>query len=296
MKKVNFSKKEKVITICGIITLVIISIIGFNYYQKQEKQKKINSYITELKKTEKAFSVSENREDKINVLKSLLKESEKYKQSDNSIDEVSKEYATTISSMQQYFKEKYNKTLQDNKLGKIDKISDKKLLNSNKEDLIILLKNIQNEKEFILTKDEFKKYENNINELIKTYDTRLVAIEEKNKNDEKEHKSKEEVKKKADKQPSIQQSYNINNSSNNGVNENNSSNRNNSYQSNKRNQNFNSRKSNKVNGNSSNSKYFNGVHSHFSDGKGYESWNENGKYHDNKGNTWTQKDIDDDNF
>lgn len=314
MKKVNFFKKEKIITTCGIIILVIISIIGFNYYQKQEKQKKIDTYIREIQKTEKEFSVDEKREDKINVLKSLLKEREKYEQSDNNIDEVRIEYNEIISSMQKYFKDEYNKALQDSKLEEVDKISDKKILNSNKINLITLLKTIQSEKEIILTTDEYKKYEDNINGLIKTYDARLAVIEEKDKKEEEELKSKEEVKKKDNKQSSTQQNYNVNNSSknieiNNRTNGESSQNKNESYSSNQKNQNSNSEKSNKVNrssssnkGNSSNggssnsNKHSNENHTHFSDGKGYESWGDNGKYHDTNGNTWTQKDIDDDNF
>ena len=62
--------------------------------------------------------------------------------------------------MQKVFKEEYDKTLTDNTLKDIDKISDKEQLNNTKTKLDELLQTIQKEKDIVCTENEVKEYEN----------------------------------------------------------------------------------------------------------------------------------------
>ena len=72
------------------------------------------------------------------------------------IKEIDEKYHSVIANMQKVFKEEYDKSLTDNTLKDIDKISDKGQLNNAKTKLNELLQTIQNEKDIICMEDEVK--------------------------------------------------------------------------------------------------------------------------------------------
>ena len=97
------------------------------------------------------------------------------------IKEIDEKYHSVIANMQKVFKEEYDKSLTDNTLKDIDKISDKGQLNNAKTKLNELLQTIQNEKDIICMEDEVKEYETKITNLIKSCEDRITKIEEEEK-------------------------------------------------------------------------------------------------------------------
>ena len=138
-------------------------------------------------------------------MKSISKEHIDYENSKVVIDKIDKKYHSVISNMQKELKVGYDKTLTDNKLKDIDKISNKDKLNNAKGKLNELLQIIKNEKEIVCTENELNEYELKIVELLKSYEDRITKIEEA------ERKVSEEATKKATKKK--QQSSSKSNSS-----------------------------------------------------------------------------------
>lgn len=244
MSKSNFSKNKTIISILIIIVLVFISIISYNYYQEKERQEMVDTYIAQIQKAEKEFLTTEKREEKINVLKLLLKDYEEYKETSDNIEKIHKEYDITISNIQKQFKDEYEKIIKDNTLEDIENINDKDKINTLKNNLINLLEIIKSEIDIVSTEGEVKKYEENINVLINSYDNRTKSIEEAEKKAEEERLAKEQAEKERlakeqaeakIKQEENKQNPNTNssNQSNNNQNSNNSNSSSNSANSNK---------------------------------------------------------------
>ena len=180
--KINFKSKKFIIPIIiVVIVLVFASVLGYRYYQEQELQKKIDTAIAEIEKTETDFNKEDTREDKLALLQSISKEHVDYEKSKDVIKEIDEKYHSVISDMQKVFREEYDKTLTDNTLKEIDKIYDKEKLNTTKTNLHELLQTIQNEKDIICMEDEVKEYETEITNLIKSYEDRITKIEEEEK-------------------------------------------------------------------------------------------------------------------
>lgn len=213
--KINFKSKKFIIPIIiVVIVLVVASVLGYRYYQEQELQKKIDTAITEIEKTETDFNKEDTREDKLALLQSVSKEHTDYEKSKDMIKEIDEKYHSVISDMQKVFREEYDKTLTDNTLKDIDKISDKEQLNNAKTKLNELLQTIQNEKDIVCTENEVKEYETKITDLVKSYEDRVTAIEkeEQAKKEAEEKKAKEEAERQAAQQNSQSQSSSGNSS------------------------------------------------------------------------------------
>ena len=145
--KINFKSKKFIIPIIIVmIVLVVASVLGYRYYQEQELQKKIDTAIAEIEKTETDFNKEDRREDKLALLQSVSKEHTNYEKSKDMIKEIDEKYHSVIANMQKVFKEEYDKSLTDNTLKDIDKISDKGQLNNAKTKLNELLQTIQMKK------------------------------------------------------------------------------------------------------------------------------------------------------
>ena len=211
--KINFKSKKFIIPIIiVVIVLVVASVLGYRYYQEQELQKKIDTAIAEIEKTETDFNKEDTREDKFALLQSVSKEHTDYEKSKDMIKEIDEKYV--IADMQKVFKEEYDKTLTDNTLKDIDKISDKEQLNNAKTKLNELLQTIQKEKDIVCTENEVKEYETKITDLVKSYEDRATAIEkeEQAKKEAEEKKAKEEAERQAAQQNSQSQSSSGNSS------------------------------------------------------------------------------------
>ena len=126
--------------------------------------------------------------------------------------------------MQKVFREEYNKTLTDNTLKEIDKISDKEQLNTDKTNLNELLQTIQNEKDIVCTESEVKEHETKITDLIKSYEDRITKIEEEEKKaaEEAVKQAEEEARKQAEAAASSNSGNGSYNGSSNGRNSGNS--------------------------------------------------------------------------
>lgn len=267
--KINFKSKKFIIPIIIVmIVLVVASVLGYRYYQEQELQKKIDTAIAEIEKTETNFNKEDRREDKLALLQSVSKEHTNYEKSKDMIKEIDEKYHSVIANMQKVFKEEYDKSLTDNTLKDIDKISDKGQLNNAKTKLNELLQTIQNEKDIICMEDEVKEYETKITNLIKSCEDRITKIEE-----EEKKAAEEEARKQAEAAAS---NSNSGGSYNNGYNSSNSGSSGNSS-----------------NGGSSGSS---GSWSRYEMPDG--SWthydhNNDGSWtaHDNEGNSWTSDDL-----
>lgn len=199
MKKSLRDKKIIILIIISIVLLSIISIVGYRYYQQQEVQKKIDVLTLQLENKENGFNEEDTREDKVSILKSILEEHTDYEKSKDMIEEIDEKYHLIISNMQNTLKEEYDKTLTDNTLKDIDKISDKEQLNNAKTKLNELLQTIQNEKDIVCTENEVKEYETKITDLVKSYEDRVTTIEkeEQAKKEAEEKKIKEETERQA---------------------------------------------------------------------------------------------------
>lgn len=207
--KINFKSKKVIIPIIiAVIVLIIASVLGYRYYQQQELQKKIDIAIAQIEKTETDFNKGDTREDKLTLLQSISKEHVDYEKSKDVIKEIDEKYHSVISDMQKVFREEYDKTLTDNMLKDIDKISDKEQLNNAKTKLNELLKTIQGEKDVVCTENEVNEYETKITDLVKSYEDRVTAIE-------KEEQAKKEAEEKAQ-QASSSNNYNSSGSSSGG--------------------------------------------------------------------------------
>ena len=270
--KINFKSKKVIIPIViVVIVLITTSVLGYRYYQQQQLQKKIDTAIAQIEKTETDFNKRDTREDKLTLLKSISKEHVDYEKSKDVIKKIDEKYHSVISNMQKVFREEYDKTLTDNTLKEIDKISDKEKLNTTKTHLNELLKTIQNEKDIICMEDEVKEYETKITNLIKSYEDRITKIEEEKK------AAEEEARKQAEAAAS---NSNSGGSYNNGYNSSNSGSSGNS--------------SNGGGSGNSGGNYGGGTH-YDSNGNvdgGWTTDSSGNRHHwDNNGNTWSDSDF-----
>lgn len=271
--KINFKSKKVIIPIViVVIVLITTSVLGYRYYQQQQLQKKIDTAIAQIEKTETDFNKRDTREDKLTLLKSISKEHVDYEKSKDVIKKIDEKYHSVISNMQKVFREEYDKTLTDNTLKEIDKISDKEKLNTTKTHLNELLKTIQNEKDIICMEDEVKEYETKITNLIKSYEDRITKIEE-----EEKKVAEEEARKQAEAAAS---NSNSGGSYNNGYNSSNSGSSGNS--------------SNGGGSGNSGGNYGGGTH-YDSNGNvdgGWTTDSSGNRHHwDNNGNTWSDSDF-----
>lgn len=179
MKKIDFKEKRVVISLVIIVMILVVALLfGYRYYQQQALQKKIDVAITQIEEIEKDFNVKDNKEEKISILKSILKEHKDYENSKDNVDEIDKKYHSAIANMQKSVKSEYDKIISENTLKDLDKVSDKEQLYNAKAKLSEVLQTIQNEKEVVCTENEVKEYEKEITSLIKSYEDKLTKIKE----------------------------------------------------------------------------------------------------------------------
>lgn len=270
---------KKLCIIVLLIILVIGGIVGYNMYQEHVKKEEIKTYTTQIKKEYTTFENEKDRSKKVEDLKTLTSESEKYSQKEKHYKEVTKLYSDNISNMKKYFTNEYNKTIKDNTLENVDKIDDKDKLNKASDNLTSLLKTIKAEVKTISTEDEVKKYEKDITSLTGSYSKRLKAIEEAEKKAEEERKAREAAAAKA----RAQEQARASSSSKGSTSSNSSSSQSSSSSSNKG-----------SSGNSQESSSGNDQGEYiFKWDNGDESHQKGDQYWDNHGNHWTFDDVND---
>ena len=95
--------KKKIIFVIVFIVLIVGGFAGYQVYENHVKEEKIASEKTIINKRYKAFNKEKDRTKKLEDLKSIIKESNKYSKSKDSYSEVKKEYNSKIKQMRKYF-------------------------------------------------------------------------------------------------------------------------------------------------------------------------------------------------
>lgn len=163
------------------ITIIVIAIVicGITYFKHQEnvKQENITKQVNELENIKTDFSNTEERDEKFDILKSTVQKQEKYNKSKEKDNKVLAKYKEIILAMQLEFVDEYNEIIKENTISDIGKSEDIENLNKCKNNLNILLSNINKEKEFIFSEESgAEKYEKRINELVNLYSKQIIKI------------------------------------------------------------------------------------------------------------------------
>lgn len=207
MKKI-FENKKKVILI-AIIAILALGTFGtyqYNSYKEEQRVKQIEICKSKLTKYYEAFNKAETREDKLSKFKNIVKECKEYKNSKNCLKEVSNDYDSKIKIMKKYFVNEYQTGITKNTLEEIENIQDKAKFEESVKALNEISEMIKSETGIVLKKDEAKKYQEDIDALIKTYNKRVEEIKE-------AEKKAEEEKKKAEEERKAQETTAVNNNS-----------------------------------------------------------------------------------
>ena len=207
MKKI-FENKKKVILI-AIIAILALGAFGtyqYNSYKEEQRVKQIEICKSKLTKYYEAFNKAETREDKLSKFKNIVKECKEYKNSKNCLKEVSNDYDSKIKIMKKYFVNEYQTEITKNTLEEIENIQDKAKFEESVKALNEISEMIKSETGIVLKKDEAKKYQEDIDALIKTYNKRVEEIKE-------AEKKAEEEKKKAEEERKVQETTAVNNNS-----------------------------------------------------------------------------------
>lgn len=196
MKKI-FENKKKVILI-AIVAILALGAFGtyqYNSYKEEQRVKQIEICKSKLTKDYEAFNKAKTREDKLSKFKDIVKECKGYKNSENYFEEVNKDYDSKIKIMKNYFVNGYQTEIDKNTLEEIANIKDKAKFEEAVKALNEISEMIKSETGVVLEKDEAKKYKEDIDALIKTYNKRVEEIKEAEKKAEEEKKKAEEERK-----------------------------------------------------------------------------------------------------
>ncbi len=182
MKKLLKNKKAMAIII-GAIAVVIISVASVyavNTYNEYQRTQKIEASINEINEHYDEFQKETDRAKKLEILKSLEKEYDVYTEATNDecFEEVQDKYEYYIDLMETYFKEEYDKSIENYTLEKLDKIDDKDKISNYKKKLESLYTTIKNEENIVCSNKEVKSYKEKIDKLIDSYDERIKEIKE----------------------------------------------------------------------------------------------------------------------
>lgn len=187
-------RNKKGILISMVIIIILLGCgMGYYVYQSHAKQADIDSKINRIEESEKAFSTTQDRSEKYDILKSMVNEMNKYNQSSKKNAEVSDKYESTISNIQKVFKEEYDNIIKENNIENLDTAEDIDTINTCTENLNTLSSTIESEKEYTLSADsEYNTYIEQIATLTDKYNARIKSIEEQQKAEEEAKKLAEE--------------------------------------------------------------------------------------------------------
>lgn len=143
--------KAKIIGVIVVAVILLCGGVGYFLYQENDKQEAIDQKIEEISEVEKKFSASEKREDKINILKSILADMDEYNKSKDKYKEVSEKYESVVSSMRGEFSNEYDASIKENTIDDIENLEDIEIINTNKDNLNELLSLIDSEKKYTVT-------------------------------------------------------------------------------------------------------------------------------------------------
>lgn len=202
--------KAKIIGVIIVVVVLLCGGVGCFFYQANAKQEVIDKKIKEISDIEKKFSASEKREDKINMLKSILADMDEYNESKDNFKEVSEKYESVVSSMRDVFLKEYDAVIKENTLDDIENLEDMEIINTNRDNLNELSSLIESEKKYTFSKEsESGKYTQEIDSLVESYSSRIEVLEEAQKKAEEEaqKKAEEEAQKKAEEEERAKTHY-----------------------------------------------------------------------------------------
>ena len=180
------SNKRKIIIACVVlVVLAITAVMGkkqYDAYQEKIKQETIQATKEKIEQEYQTFTKEEDNQQKLELLKKFEQETVEYKKADPSYEECQKKYDTTLDEMKVYFVDKYDQAIADaeNEVGDLESFEDKERLEELASDLADLEAEINQGKEDYATIDDEKlnEYTEEISTLITSYNNRIAAIEQ----------------------------------------------------------------------------------------------------------------------
>ncbi|MBS5115051.1 MAG: hypothetical protein KHY88_05045 [Erysipelotrichaceae bacterium] len=201
------NKKRKVVLITVIILILAIigSIGGYAIYKQNKIKERSAEVKSDIANNLEIFDKGD-RNKKLEIFKKLSTNKNAYQKEEYHQKGVLDDFENTLEKMKSFFSSDYDKTLSENTLTDLDKLTDKSKIATAKENLESLLNTIESENVTL----KFEKLEEKTTiaqDLIEKYTNRIKALEEEKK------KAEEEAKKKAE-SAAENNSYNSGNSGN----------------------------------------------------------------------------------
>lgn len=202
------NKKRKVVLITVIILILAIigSIGGYAIYKQNKIKERSAEVKSDIANNLEIFDKGD-RNKKLEIFKKLSTNKNAYQKEEYHQKGVLDDFENTLEKMKSFFSSDYDKTLSENTLTDLDKLTDKSKIATAKENLESLLNTIESENVTL----KFEKLEEKTTiaqDLIEKYTNRIKALEE-----EAKKKAEEEAKKKAE-SDAENNSYNSGNSGN----------------------------------------------------------------------------------
>lgn len=177
--------KKTIISIVSIAIAVVICFFGYNFYQKKQAEVVSAEKLTAIHEVIKKFNDVNDRNERLNLLKSTLDEQSKYNLNSYKDSKVQDEYKNSITTMRTYFQNDYDNTLKTNTLSEINTVSDEKVITDNKTKLDELTKTIEKEKDITFETDQkAQEKKSEIEKLVKKYEERITELKKKSSDSE----------------------------------------------------------------------------------------------------------------
>lgn len=220
------NKKRKIVLITVIILILAIigSIGGYAIYKQNKIKERSAEVKADIADNWEIFDKGD-RNKKLEIFKKLLTDKNTYQKEEYPQKEVLDDFKNTLEKMKSFFSSDYDKTISENTLTDIDKLTDKSKITTAKENLESFLNTIESEN-VTLKLENLEEKTTVAQELIEKYANRIKAIEEeeaKKKAEEEARKKAEEEAKRKSEEKAVAQSQNNSVSNSNGGNYNNGS-------------------------------------------------------------------------
>lgn len=203
----NKKRKVMLITVIILILAIIGSIGGYAIYKQNKIKERSAEVKSDIADNLEIFDKGD-RNKKLEIFKKLSTNKNAYQKEEYHQKEVLDDFENTLEKMKSFFSSDYDKTLSENTLTDIDKLTDKSKIATAKENLESLLNTIESEN--VTLKLEKLEEKNTIaQDLIEKYTNRIKTLEE-----EAKKKAEEEAKKKAEEEAVAQAQNNSGSSSN----------------------------------------------------------------------------------
>ena len=187
------NKKRKVVLITVIILILAIigSIGGYAIYKQNKIKERSAEVKSDIADNLEIFDKGD-RNKKLEIFKKLSTNKNAYQKEEYHQKGVLDDFENTLEKMKSFFSSDYDKTLSENTLTDIDKLTDKSKIATAKENLESLLNTIESEN-VTLKLEKLEEKTTIAQDLIEKYTNRIKTLEE-----EAKKKAEEEAKKKAE--------------------------------------------------------------------------------------------------